>query len=162
MATRPGFFAGALLGAGWQGNYSAASIKNIPAWFCCAQDDQAGQLPNIRVAVQTLRMAGGNPIYSEFATGGHGTSGTANAPQLINEMLLSSVARPPPTSHSSPSRVPPVNQSCQLARQISALPVRPLNWRQYTVAARPLEPNLILRSDTTCPKMIPLGGRMGP
>ena len=71
MGMRPGFFAGAAIGAGWQGVTPAAAIKDVPIWALCAQDDDAGQIGNTRSFVTALRRAGGNPIYTEFVSGGH-------------------------------------------------------------------------------------------
>jgi hypothetical protein len=85
MGMRPGFFAGANLDAGWQGNSRAASIKDIPAWLFCSQDDDL--VGSTRDAVRALRSAGSNPIYTENASGGHLGGGIAAAPQFIDWML---------------------------------------------------------------------------
>ncbi len=71
VAMRPGFFAGALLAAGWQGNSPATAVKEVPVWACCARDDNTGQLVTCRQAVRTLRGAGGNVLYTEYATGAY-------------------------------------------------------------------------------------------
>ncbi len=68
MGLRPGFFAGGAIGAGSQGATSAAAIKNVPLWVWCASDDNPG---SIRDFVFLLRRAGGNPIYTEYFSGGH-------------------------------------------------------------------------------------------
>lgn len=68
MGMRPGFFAGAAIGAGTQGSTPAAVIKNVPLWAWCASDDNPG---NTRSFVTALRRAGGNPIYTEYVSGGH-------------------------------------------------------------------------------------------
>ena len=69
IGMRPGFFAGAGLAAGWQGNTEVAFIKDVPIWAWCAADD--GQLGVTQQFVNALRQAGGNPIYTEYKTGGH-------------------------------------------------------------------------------------------
>ena len=69
IGMRPGFFAGAFLAAGSQGSTSVASIKDVPVWAWCAADD--GLVGSTRSLVRALRQAGGNPIYTEYNTGGH-------------------------------------------------------------------------------------------
>lgn len=71
IAMRPGFFAAAGLAAGWQGSAQAASVKDVPVWAWCARDDDAGQLGNTQAFVSSVRRAGANLIYTEYATGGH-------------------------------------------------------------------------------------------
>ncbi|MBI4657624.1 MAG: hypothetical protein HY735_02035 [Verrucomicrobia bacterium] len=77
IAMRPGFFAGAFLVAGWQGGRPAASLKDVPVWAWCAQDD-AGQLSNTQAAVRALRVAGSNVRYTEYVTGAY-TDSTGNS-----------------------------------------------------------------------------------
>jgi predicted esterase len=71
MAIRPGFFAGAVLAAGWQGNSPAASIKDVPIWAWCAKNDGSGQLSSAQQAVRAFREAGGRVRYTEYATGAY-------------------------------------------------------------------------------------------
>lgn len=69
---KPGFFAAAAFAAGWSGSASATTIKDMPVWVWCSQNDEANQLGNTRTLVTALRRAGGNVIYTEYVTGGHG------------------------------------------------------------------------------------------
>lgn len=99
MSMRPGLFAGAHLHAGWQGTAQAASIKDIPAWILCAQDDDL--VEGTRLAVRALRFGGGNPIYTEYATGGHeyGIIMACTTPAVIDWLLaqrrgMPSIAEP--------------------------------------------------------------------
>jgi poly(3-hydroxybutyrate) depolymerase len=71
MGMRPGFFAAADVGAGWMGNALPAAIKNVPLWVACAADDEVVGVSDSRALVTALRRAGGNPIYTEYSTGGH-------------------------------------------------------------------------------------------
>ena len=89
IGMRPGFFAGAAIGAGCQGGTPAAAIKNMPIWALCAQDDDAGQIGNTRSFVTALRRAGGNPIYTEYVSGGHlgGIFMGVCTPAFVNWML---------------------------------------------------------------------------
>ena len=67
IAMRPGLFAGAGLAAGWAGSTPPAAIKDVPFWVWCARDD--GLAGTTISLVNALRRAGGNPIYTEFASG---------------------------------------------------------------------------------------------
>jgi len=71
LGLRPGFFAGAMILAGWQGNASVSAIKDVPLWVFCAADDEAVGVSDSRALVAALRRAGGNPIYTEYNSGGH-------------------------------------------------------------------------------------------
>jgi poly(3-hydroxybutyrate) depolymerase len=69
LGSRPGFFAGAMVQAGWTGGSRAVTIKDVPLWATCARDDSL--VSSTRPLVLSLRQAGGNPIYTEYQTGGH-------------------------------------------------------------------------------------------
>ncbi len=71
IGMRPGLFAAARFQAGWQGGTPVRSIKDMPIWVWCAANDDAGQLGNTQALVGALRQAGGNPIYTEYTSGGH-------------------------------------------------------------------------------------------
>jgi len=71
IAMRPGLFAAAGLAAGWSGNSPVTSVKDVQAWAWCAANDDAGQLGNTQAFVNSLRGAGANLIYTEYASGGH-------------------------------------------------------------------------------------------
>lgn len=65
-----GFFAGALCLAGTPASTKPSSIKDVPLWAVVAADDFTAA--NNRTLICALRLAGGNPLYTEYATGGHG------------------------------------------------------------------------------------------
>ena len=72
VGLRPGFYAGWLLfAAGDSASTPARVIKDVPLWSFCAQNDEYGNLPGAQSAIRSLRLAGGNPIYTEYVTGGH-------------------------------------------------------------------------------------------
>jgi poly(3-hydroxybutyrate) depolymerase len=71
VGMRPAFFASACFAAGWVGVKPPGLIKETPEWVWCASNDEAGQLGNTQALVQALRSAGGRPIYTEYASGGH-------------------------------------------------------------------------------------------
>jgi len=68
----------------------AASIKDLPIWTFHAADDPTVPVIGTRLMVSALLAAGGHPLYTEFATGGHGISTEAvNYPtQSGNPSLL--------------------------------------------------------------------------
>ena len=72
LGMRPDFFAAARLSVGWQGSKPASLIKQVPAWVTCAADDANVGVTSSRNLVGALRRAGGNPIYTEYNSGGHG------------------------------------------------------------------------------------------
>ena len=54
-----------------------------------AADDPTVNVSNSRDLVQTLRQAGGHPIYTEFQTGGHaGGIGAGNMSPVIHDWLM--------------------------------------------------------------------------
>lgn len=93
IAMRPGFFAGAFLAAGWQGGRPARSLKDVPVWAWCAQNDSAGQRGNTQAAVRALRVAGGNVRYTEYVTGTY-TDNSGNAGDTHNGGIFMGLATP--------------------------------------------------------------------
>ena len=87
LGSRPGFFAGATVLAGWQGSSSTLSIKGVPLWAFCAKDDSL--VEGTRSLVRALRLAGGNPVYTEHNAGGHidGIAMGLCTPAAVNWML---------------------------------------------------------------------------
>jgi predicted esterase len=72
VGLRPGFYAAFLLfAAGDSASTPAWVIKDVPLWSFCAQNDEYWNLPGAQSAIRSLRLAGGNPIYTEYVTGGH-------------------------------------------------------------------------------------------
>jgi hypothetical protein len=69
VGMRPSFFASMWLAAGWSGVTHSRFIKDVPAWIWCASDDSL--VGDTRALVGALRSAGGKPIYTEYASGGH-------------------------------------------------------------------------------------------
>jgi hypothetical protein len=86
---RPGFFAAAVIAGGWMGRLPPSAIKDVPLWVACAADDEAVGVANSRTMVAALRRAGGNPIYTEYNSGGHaGGIGTHILTPVVNDWLL--------------------------------------------------------------------------
>jgi poly(3-hydroxybutyrate) depolymerase len=112
VGMRPSFFASVCFAAGWSGVSQPGLIKEVPAWVWCASNDEAGQLGNARALVQALRSAGGRPIYTEYAGGGHfdGIFMGMRTPVVIDWILAQRRASPctnePLLSITSPTSEP--------------------------------------------------------
>jgi predicted peptidase len=80
LGLRPDFFAAAIIQSGSQGNTPARSIRQVPLWGFQAADDTSNPPANSRSYVNALRQKGGDPVYTEYASGGHiGAIGAASA-----------------------------------------------------------------------------------
>jgi hypothetical protein len=97
LGMRPDFFAAALLDAGWQGRKAASVIKQVPAWVACAADD--GRVVDTRFLIRSLRQAGGNPIYTEYNSGGHLGAAlmSLSTPGMVDWTLAQRRGLPPAT-----------------------------------------------------------------
>jgi hypothetical protein len=73
-AMRAGFFAGARFFDGYSGSAPSSSLAGLPIWDFHSAADTAASVGFSRTMVRSLRLAGGNPIYTEFSTGDHLTS----------------------------------------------------------------------------------------
>jgi hypothetical protein len=110
LGMRPGFFAAADVAGGWMGKVPPRAIKDVPLWVACAADDEAVGVEDSRTLVAALRRAGGNPIYTEYNSGGHaGGIGIHILTPPVNDWLLAQrrgVARTnePLLSITSPTR----------------------------------------------------------
>ena len=70
-ALRPGQFAGARFMDGWQGTAAARALVTLPLWVFHSAADEEVDVSNSRTLVRGLRVAGGNPIYTEYKLGAH-------------------------------------------------------------------------------------------
>jgi len=68
------------------GNTALASrIVHVPIWNFHAANDSVVNVSGSRTMISALRIAGGNPIYTEYASGGHGIWTPAyNTPVLMD------------------------------------------------------------------------------
>lgn len=71
LGQRPALVAAAGLAAGWKGTAPPSNLMQIPTWVWQAADDADVSVSNSRALVRALRLASGQPIYTEFQTGGH-------------------------------------------------------------------------------------------
>ena len=70
MGMRPGFFAGAAIAAGWQGS-TPVRVHQGCAALGLVRPRRRPATASTRSLVNALRRAGGNPIYTEYISGGH-------------------------------------------------------------------------------------------
>jgi predicted esterase len=145
---RPGFFAGAMLLVGGAGSTPASTIKDVPIWAFCARDDYSSLWP-VQSLVRSLRLAGGNPLYTEFLTGGHvdgclmGMSTPAAVEWLLAQRRGAASTNEPLLTVSSPTLQPVVftgATNLSLAGSASALgrSVTQVAWTNFANNARGL------------------------
>lgn len=67
----------------------------MPTWFFHAGNDGTVTVGNSRTSVATLRAGGGDPIYTEFVSGGHGIWGQSYGIQRLVPWLLAQRWRAP-------------------------------------------------------------------
>jgi len=68
----PNLFAAAVPQSGWGTGGDAAPLASLPLWDFHAANDTTVPVGGSRDAINWLRGVGGDPIYTEFATGNHG------------------------------------------------------------------------------------------
>ena len=70
LAQNPTLYAAAVPICGWGGgNYAA--FAGVPIWTFHSANDPTVSVTGTRNAISGVRAAGGDPIYTEYATGGH-------------------------------------------------------------------------------------------
>jgi predicted esterase len=99
LGMRPDFFAAAFLSVGSPGSKPASVIRQVPAWVACAADDAIAGVTSSRNLVGALRRAGGNPIYTEYNSGGHlgGALMSLSTPAMVDWTLAQRRSLPPAT-----------------------------------------------------------------
>ena len=97
LALRPDLFAAAVPICGW-GDSSAETCRrfaHVPVWNFHAADDSTVLVSGSREMINMLRQVGGNPIYTEYRSGGHGIWANAYAtPGLVEWTLAQSRGQP--------------------------------------------------------------------
>jgi len=71
IGRKPGFFAGARLADGYVGSSPATALASLPLWISHSAADPEVNVSYSRTMVRSLRVAGGKPIYTEYAMGDH-------------------------------------------------------------------------------------------
>jgi predicted esterase len=85
----PSLYAAAVPICGWGDTTKASLMVNEPIWaFHCA-DDPGVPVSYTRNMIAAIQAAGGNPLYTEYPTGGHGGAWTMgyNTPELYSWMF---------------------------------------------------------------------------
>jgi hypothetical protein len=67
----PNLFAAAVPMSGYANPNTASIIKDIPIWAFHGSNDTIVNVAGTRNIINALRAAGGNPLYTEVAGGGH-------------------------------------------------------------------------------------------
>lgn len=70
-------------------------LAPLPMWFFHAVNDGTVTVNNSRTSVATLRAGGGDPLYTEYATGGHGIWGQSYGIGRLMPWLLAQRWRAP-------------------------------------------------------------------
>jgi poly(3-hydroxybutyrate) depolymerase len=71
LQQRPAFFAAAVPICGGGNPGLATSIRDVPVWDFHAANDGTVPVTESRSMISALRQAGGTPVYTEYASGGH-------------------------------------------------------------------------------------------
>jgi dienelactone hydrolase len=72
LERRPGYFAAAIPMCGNGNTLAAPSFRDVAVWDFHAADDSSVPVAGSRDMIAALRRAGGTPLYTEYASGGHG------------------------------------------------------------------------------------------
>jgi predicted esterase len=143
VGMRPSFFASVVFAAGWSGAKPPSFIKDVPTWVWCAANDDYGQLGNARALVQALLRTGGNPIYTEYNSGGHydGIFMGLRTPVMIDWILAQRRGSPctnePLLSITSPTSEPTFATGASLvslsgSAEAVGCPVTQVTWKNYS------------------------------
>lgn len=84
----PKYFAAAIPMSGFGNNAAAPTFKDVAMWDFHAADDETVAIQGSRTMIAAIRQAGGQPLYTEYASGGHGIWPEAYAtPGLVDWTL---------------------------------------------------------------------------
>jgi poly(3-hydroxybutyrate) depolymerase len=85
---RPDFFAAALPICGGGNTARCDRFRHVPIWNFHAVDDGSVPISESRNMINALRIAGGQPIYTEYRSGGHGIWDEAYATPGLRDWTL--------------------------------------------------------------------------
>ncbi|MEO8427658.1 MAG: immunoglobulin domain-containing protein, partial [Verrucomicrobiota bacterium] len=88
LETYPNLFASGLFVSGTGLTTKPSLFEHVPLWVVHAADDSTVNVSSARNLVSALRQAGGTPIYSEFASGGHLIARVTLLTPLLMDWLL--------------------------------------------------------------------------
>jgi predicted peptidase len=75
IGKKPNYFAAAMPICGYGDESKAVNMVNQPIWAFHAANDGTVSVENTRSMIAAVQEAGGDPLYTEYATGGHGIWG---------------------------------------------------------------------------------------
>lgn len=97
LATWPDQYAAAAPICGGGVPASASLMSHVPIWNFHSADDSTVPVANSRQMIEALRKAGGTPIYTEYASSGHGSWVPAySTPGLVDWMMAQRRGTPLP------------------------------------------------------------------
>ncbi|MBN2290794.1 MAG: dienelactone hydrolase family protein [Pirellulales bacterium] len=95
VCKRPDSFAAAVPICGYGDPGKAGALVHQPIWAFHAANDGTVPVENTQNMIAAIQAAGGNPLYTEYATGGHGIWGTVyNTPELYDWMYAQATPEP--------------------------------------------------------------------
>jgi len=100
IGERPNYFAAAVPVCGGGDPSMAVNMVNQPIWAFHARNDGTVPVERTREMIDAVRAVGGNPLYTEYSSGGHGIWGKAYNTDALYDWMFSQVLPPggPPTA----------------------------------------------------------------
>lgn len=89
LLTWPDLYAAAAPICGGGVPNSAAVFKHVPIWNFHSANDGTVPVSNSRQMIDALRRAGGTPLYTEYASAGHGSWVPAYSTPALTEWMMS-------------------------------------------------------------------------
>lgn len=104
LIRNPQFFAAAVPICGNGDVKKAALLTDVAIWNFHTSDDATMPVKGSREMIDAIRAAGGKPFYTEYPTGGHGSSWVRGykEPALVDWVMAQKRGRPP----SAPAGIP--------------------------------------------------------
>ncbi|HAM70989.1 MAG TPA: hypothetical protein DCM86_05040 [Verrucomicrobiales bacterium] len=148
LRVRPTLFAAAIPQSGAGDPTQVNLFKDVPIWNFHSASDSTVPVTFSQEMIQALRVAGGRPIYTEYASGGHGIWGQAYATPGLVEWTLAQrrgvgasvppdirIQSPAPDGSSTP--VPVATNRVSIAGHVRTLWDTPttIRWYNYTTHA---------------------------
>ncbi|MBN2023417.1 MAG: tandem-95 repeat protein [Pirellulales bacterium] len=91
IGKRPNFFAAAIPICGYGDTSQAVNMVNQPIWAFHAANDGTVSVEYTREMIAAVRDAGGDPLYTEYTSGGHGIWGQVYAADAHYNWMFSQV-----------------------------------------------------------------------
>src|SRR5678815_4405061 len=106
----PAFFAAAVPICGGGNPSLASSFRDVPVWNFHAANDDVVPVDGSRSMISALRQAGGRPLYTEYASGGHESWPAAYRNPYVVEWTFAQRRGEPSTTDPSVAFLSPAEQ----------------------------------------------------